>query len=850
MADLGNFVKIVSAGVAGGGPYTVTQDLPLVGDVTVTDTSSSETFVIPAPAIARMLEDADGTTSVELSQTTAANGGDQILFTVDGAQVGSVEILAGGLTKWTLDGILDPIVYAGTPQTTAQRDALTPSAGYMVYNATTSQYEYYNGSTWLAMSGTSPGGATDVVAGLVELATPAEVTAGTDTARAVTPAGLKVELDKKEGKVDATVFQAVGSENTLGINTDDDTLQKIAVKLNAYIAEGGIDPWEAGKVYTDADLFTFSTTNTTAIDVNGNKIVSGESYIGKYPGGATSGATLTNAEMLLIEVVSDAKQDEGLRGAPVADNATLTALPARDYERRKVLADGKEYVFELGAFSGTLADDGATGFWKEQISELKAIKVDASAGGVTTYLPSSANSGAVRLYININVDNSAGLDVQPGETLNGVVNSGFPSNTIFTFSNYPVGTQFRVDEVLGGWVISVVGTPSNSQLSHLLAIRSADIVIDTLDVGDAIPFDTEVSKIGSNISFDPLTGIFTLKAGGTYRLSADLSLTADGGEIEDTYQFYNVNTSSFIGARGHFKDFAGDSSPKPSNPVAVISPTIDTQIILSPTGNVDNNTGALQEHSWMEVMEIPSAEVVLAGMVTPEPLAYYLARWDQAQVFNQHPSVVLTTSQTTNIVDNNDKTWTVDGGLFEIEWNPALDQAASSLEQWITVDGANAGVPGNYMTADQPNPDNRGVARVIVDATGGPKVISYTLATSALNVSNQAFISIKQLPSSTVVMPAASEIEVADQAASGYMDIGTMRMQWGIGSAQTTITLPVPFANANYSISGICTSGISNLFNPTLGNITSTSFFANLWNTNGGGGIGGTVRWIAIGLRP
>jgi len=42
-----------------------------------------------------------------------------------------------------------------------------------------------------------PAAATDTAAGSVELATAAEVTAGTDTTRAVTPAGLKVELDKK-----------------------------------------------------------------------------------------------------------------------------------------------------------------------------------------------------------------------------------------------------------------------------------------------------------------------------------------------------------------------------------------------------------------------------------------------------------------------------------------------------------------------------------------------------------------------------------------------------------------------------------------------------------------------------
>jgi hypothetical protein len=52
-----------------------------------------------------------------------------------------------------LNGILDPIVYAGTPITTATRNGLANIAGYLIYNSTTSQYEYNNGTTWLPMGG-------------------------------------------------------------------------------------------------------------------------------------------------------------------------------------------------------------------------------------------------------------------------------------------------------------------------------------------------------------------------------------------------------------------------------------------------------------------------------------------------------------------------------------------------------------------------------------------------------------------------------------------------------------------------------------------------------------------------
>jgi hypothetical protein len=71
-----------------------------------------------------------------------------INFQVNGVSVGTVTETAG-VPKWTLNGILDPTVYAGTPITTAARNALTPVEGYLIYNTTTDQYEFYNGSTWL-----------------------------------------------------------------------------------------------------------------------------------------------------------------------------------------------------------------------------------------------------------------------------------------------------------------------------------------------------------------------------------------------------------------------------------------------------------------------------------------------------------------------------------------------------------------------------------------------------------------------------------------------------------------------------------------------------------------------------
>lgn len=53
------------------------------------------------------------------------------------------------------------------------------------------------GTYSVAASDIMAGAASETAAGVVELATAAETTTGTDTTRAVHPAGLKVELDKK-----------------------------------------------------------------------------------------------------------------------------------------------------------------------------------------------------------------------------------------------------------------------------------------------------------------------------------------------------------------------------------------------------------------------------------------------------------------------------------------------------------------------------------------------------------------------------------------------------------------------------------------------------------------------------
>ena len=85
-----------------------------------------------------------------LTYTEATNT--QIDFVVNGVTAGMVTETAG-VPKWTLNGILDPVAYAGTARTIAQRNALTPAAGWLVYvvDGAINEYQMWDGAAWVSL---------------------------------------------------------------------------------------------------------------------------------------------------------------------------------------------------------------------------------------------------------------------------------------------------------------------------------------------------------------------------------------------------------------------------------------------------------------------------------------------------------------------------------------------------------------------------------------------------------------------------------------------------------------------------------------------------------------------------
>lgn len=110
-----------------------------------------------------------------------------------------------------------------------------------------------------------------------------------------------------------------------------------------------------------------------------------------------------------------------------------------------------------------------------------------------------------------------------------------------------------------------------------------------------------------------------------------------------------------------------------------------------------------------------------------------------------------------------------------------------------------------------------------------------------------ANLTVTQLASHTVID--SNDVAVNDQAASGYIDIGTMRIQWGTAVSGSAAVFPAAFANASYRLTVSHTSS-SAFYTTGAHTKTATGFTANAYNSVGAVANGFALDWIAIGLKP
>lgn len=164
-----------------------------------------------------------------------------------------------------------------------------PKLGQIYYNTTDNKLYSFDGTQWNVV-GADVSDASETVKGIIELATQAEVTAGTDAVRAVTPKTLKTELDKKVtvGTIklaDVTDVTATATE----VNYLDGVTSNVQTQLDAKIpssekgAANGVATLDANALIPEAQLPDLSGTY---INVNQKGVADGVATLddtGKVP---------------------------------------------------------------------------------------------------------------------------------------------------------------------------------------------------------------------------------------------------------------------------------------------------------------------------------------------------------------------------------------------------------------------------------------------------------------------------------------------------------------------------------------------------------------------------------------
>lgn len=375
------------------------------------------------------------------------------------------------------------------------------------------------------------------------------------------------------------------------------------------------------------------------------------------------------------------------------------------------------------------------------------------------------------------------------------------------------------------------------------------------------------ADFSDDITVNPATGEFTIIKSGKYRPKAFHSaenrnddiygmLFIDGVEVERL--LWQIPGTNATGALFEFakRDFTSGQ-------------VVTFRLAGSTADDVgDQNRDGIVE--FFEIEQISSTESVLAGTVTPTPLDRFMRSrsnyltsnlWDtvdtplDATVLD----VVNVAPSTSNIVDNGDGTVTLKaGGSYKLTAE-VLYFADSTLDtndtfyQWYNG-SAYVGSKGASVSRS----DTGGGFSSAVHFTGLLAAdTTFSVRNSEADNSGNAFIAgtkiyVEMLPASTVVMPVinTTDTPVNDQAASGYMDIGGMRVQWGtetITVDNQAITFPAPFGNTPSVTTNNAT--FSDVF--TMGRaVTTTGFISNAKNFNGAVITGIDLSWMAIGLKP
>lgn len=122
---------------------------------------------------------------------------------------------------------------------------------------------------------------------------------------------------------------------------------------------------------------------------------------------------------------------------------------------------------------------------------------------------------------------------------------------------------------------------SSGQRNYLLCINSGQTT--NLSVDGRCEFDTVLTSLGTNISLNTGNGVFTLKAGNTYKLLAEVTINFASSTTSTNleYGWYDITNGQYHGNKGIARPIDGNSNnTSMGESYAIITPSSNINVEL------------------------------------------------------------------------------------------------------------------------------------------------------------------------------------------------------------------------------------------------------------------------------
>lgn len=317
--------------------------------------------------------------------------------------------------------------------TTTQRDALgSPANGMIIYNTTSGTFQYYDGGTWYDVGTATVSNASETVAGIVELATNAEMGTGTSSggtgARLVPPNDQLVKTSSGAGDENKiAVLNSFGqyADGFLGLSTSSIAYGVPKAGAAGAIDDGYIALTTAGDtVYSDGTDLTRLAIGSArqVLAVNSGATAPEWAYRGSVGNAVNDSITVTTSEETKATVSLPANVLGTANSVKIVGHVKISNATGGDVTYTLRVKYGGTTITTVtlstvntgtntfGRFDLTLSGDASTS--AQQSTGLLARQINGTAGVVLTDATSAIDSTSAQdviLTTQASIGSSSGI---------------------------------------------------------------------------------------------------------------------------------------------------------------------------------------------------------------------------------------------------------------------------------------------------------------------------------------------------------------------------------------------------------------------------------------------------------